>query len=192
MFRHTQVFHASKATSSYCKNRYYKVYKVLSQFQYDLNTPVRGKTLLTHQRNRFDHLYFVRDPLYKAGNGVHMDPKTYSLTSKHDGIMTLKKSVVRPNYYHWVEVDPDIQKHRQANYMRSYHKQSGAYNALNTDNTHVQQEIHILKHGGPKRWYQEVQRVMPLTEMYQDPNLLNKCPEVMVNRPLIKPKYVWE
>ena len=40
-------------------------------------------------------------------------------------------------------------------------------------------------------WLYEIQRPLGLTERYQDPNVLQRCPE-KVTGPVIRPRYRWD
>ena len=199
----SKILLASKATSSYCKNKYKTKPKKLCQFEYNVDDLAPGDATLLPQRHRYSHEYYKRQPLFQAGVGVHMHPKTYTLKSKNRGVMSIRRSVVNDTYK-WVEMDHDIHKVHCTNFMKEHYKARNAAMQYNPTNNNVRQEYHVMRHlrrtagdaeaMAPRfihTWHQSVLREPHALERFQDPNMLHKCPEKL-NGPVIRPQYVWD
>ncbi|KNH04779.1 GTP-binding protein [Perkinsela sp. CCAP 1560/4] len=199
----TKLLLASKATSSYCKNAYKSAKRRLVQFQYNVNDLAPGSSVLLPQRFRYDHRYFQRQPTYQAGEGVRMNRKTYTLKSKHRGVMTIRRSVVNDSYK-WVEMDYDIHKAYCTKFMRKHYQDKNEFLHYHPENDNVRQEYHIMRWMNtnvpykeitdPKyiyRWHEQIQQKPHPLERFQDPNMLAKCPEKL-NGPVIRRRYVWD
>ena len=199
----TKILLASKATSSYCKNKYKTKAKKLCQFEYNIDDLAPGHTVLLPQRHRYSHEYHKRQPRYNAGVGVRMNPKVYTLYSRHQGALSIRRSVVNDSYK-WVEMDYDIHKVHCTNFMQNRNKEQGTFLEYHPSNDNVRQEYHAMRHMRategdasamrPKyihKWHQSLQHEPHALERFQDPNMLHRCPEKL-NGPLVKPQYAWE
>mmetsp|Transcript_29082 Transcript_29082/g.44988 ORF Transcript_29082/g.44988 Transcript_29082/m.44988 type:complete len:201 (-) Transcript_29082:113-715(-) len=197
----TKILIASKATSSYCKNAYKDGKRKLVQFQYDDLAP--SGTILLPQRHRYDHRYYKRLPRYNAGVGVKMSRKYLTLRSRHCGVMSIRRSVVNDSYK-WVEMDYDIHKVYCTNFMHNYYRNRNQFLHYHPDNRDVRQEYHIMRWMNADRpydaftepecitrWHQNIQRDPHPLELYQDPNILSKCPENS-SGPIVRREFAWD
>ena len=166
MLRRTIPSLASKVSGGHAKNQAGRPRRKAKQFNVFINTPVSTKEALKEQRHRYGQNAHSRLPEYRPGQNVRMDRK-FTLHATRPGVMTIQKSKINPDVK-WLHVDPDIQKHRRANDMRSELIARGDASHMTETNEAYAPELQVFKE---PHWRERVMEVLPLTKRYQDPNL---------------------
>jgi hypothetical protein len=160
--------------------------KTLTGLQVIVGQPVRAGETLALQKYRYESALFVREPDYHAGANVDMDEMTYTLTARVDGVVTLRRSAINPDFK-WLDVDPDIQKvHRTQQMRRHYVARSEASPLHPAFNPAFAEEWKELQEPA---WRTRVIRKMPDTERFPDPNLLARGLATSIAP---KPQYFFE
>jgi ribosomal protein L27 len=78
---------------------------------------VKGGMAIKDQKWRYSKAY-DREPEYHAGRNVSMNQRKYTLYSKTDGVMTIRKSRSNPAWK-WIDIEPDIAKVKHTRALRS-------------------------------------------------------------------------
>lgn len=169
--------HASKATGSNTKYQANNAKNNEIGFRVYLGQPIRKGESIAFQRHSYDHKWGAREPEYQNGRNVHMSSKTKTLTAERDGIPTIRKSDINPEY-EWVDLESDIQKVYRTKELRKHFKDfsgrgMGKLSKMSAQHnrTHYQTELKDLKEPD---WRQRVIRDTPLSERFPDPNLLTR------------------
>lgn len=170
MLRLTPSLLASKVTAGNAKNQAGSPRRRAKLFHVIPGTPVTPSERLKEQRRRYGQDRYSREPEYRPGRYVAMDPNTYTLYATVKGVMTVRTSRVHPAYK-WLDVEPDIQKVFRSREMRSALGARGQTSALVDSNRDYDGERHV--HEEP-RWRERVMNTPELRERFQDPNLFTK------------------
>lgn len=167
MFRLSRSQLASKVTAGNAKNQAGSPRRKAKLFHVIPGTPVTPIEKLKEQRRRFGQDRYSREPEYRPGRHVRMDPNDYTLYATTKGVMTIHTSRINPAYK-WLDVEPDIQKVARSRAMRSALAARGQASELVRSNAAYREEVDELEE---PHWRQRVLQVTKETERYKDPNL---------------------
>ncbi|KAK7195214.1 hypothetical protein NESM_000446500 [Novymonas esmeraldas] len=170
MLRHTATRWASKVTAGNAKNQAGSPRQKAKLFHVIPGTPVTPVEKLKEQRRRFGQDRYSRQPEYRPGRNVRMDPNTFTLYATTKGVMTIRTSRIHPSYK-WLDVEPDVQKVFRSRCMRAALRRRGMASSMVASNAHYRAE---LDHVEEPQWRERVMRVPKATERFQDPNLLTR------------------
>ncbi|KAL7699292.1 hypothetical protein N2W54_002045 [Lotmaria passim] len=170
MLRTTQSRLASKVTAGNARNQAGSPRKKAKIFHVIPGTPVTPIEKLKEQRRRFGQDRYSRQPEYRPGRNVRMDPNTFTLYATTKGVMTIRTSRINPTYK-WLDVEPDIQKVYRTQQMRAALAARGRASMMVEGNPHYTAELDNLEE---PQWRERVMHVPKATERFQDPNLLSR------------------
>ncbi|CCW66776.1 unnamed protein product [Phytomonas sp. Hart1] len=167
MFCFTRACLASKVTGGNSRNQAGRFRKKFKVFHVIPGTPVAPVEKLKEQRRRFGQDRYSRQPEYRPGRNVRMDPNTYTLYATTKGVMTIRTSRIHPSYK-WLDVEPDIQKVARSRAMRQALEERGQASMLVASNPNYKVELDNFEE---PRWRERVMQPIKATERFQDPNL---------------------
>lgn len=170
MLRLTPNRLASKVTAGNAKNQAGSPRQKAKLFHVIPGTPVTPIEKLKEQRRRFGQDRYSRQPEYRPGRNVRMDPNSFTLYATTKGVMTIRASRINPSYK-WLDVEPDIQKVYRSRQMREALAARGKASMMVEGNAHYKAELDHLEE---PHWRERVMQVPKATERFQDPNLLSR------------------
>ncbi|KAG5509601.1 hypothetical protein JKF63_06306 [Porcisia hertigi] len=166
MLRMTTRLHASKVTAGNAKNQAGSPRQKAKIFHVIPGTPVTPVEKLKEQRRRFGQDRYSRQPEYRPGRNVRMDPNSFTLYATTKGVMSIRTSRINPSYK-WLDVEPDIQKVHRSRCMRRALQARGKVSMMVTDNAHYRGELDRVTE---PQWRERVMGALKTTERFQDPN----------------------
>lgn len=170
MLRYTSLSLASKVTAGNAKNQAGSPRQKAKIFHVIPGTPVSSVEKLKEQRRRFGQDRYSRQPEYRPGRNVRMDPNSFTLYATTKGVLSIRTSRINPSYK-WLDVDPDIQKVYRSQQMRSALAARGKASMMVRGNAHYTAELDRLEE---PHWRERVMATAKATERFQDPNLLSR------------------
>ncbi|AIN96536.1 hypothetical protein LPMP_131080 [Leishmania panamensis] len=170
MLRITPSCCASKVTAGNARNQAGSPRRKAKIFHVIPGTPVTPVEKLKEQRRRFGQDRYSRQPEYRPGRNVRMDPNSFTLYATTKGVMTIRTSRINPSYK-WLDVEPDIQKVFRSRCMRAALQARGKASMMVGDNVNYRAE---LDHVTEPQWRERVMQVSKATERFQDPNCFTR------------------
>lgn len=170
MLRLTECRLASKVTAGNAKNQAGSPRKKAKIFHVVPNTPVTPVEKLKEQRRRFGQDRYSRQPEYRPGNYVRMDPNSFTLYATTKGVMSIRESRINPAYK-WLDVEPDIQKVYRSRSMRSALAARGQASPMVSSNQNYRAELDSMLE---PRWRERVMQVTKVTDRFTDPNAFTR------------------
>lgn len=169
MLRCTVVRHASKVSGGSAKNQAGSPRRMAKEFQVFLNAPASTMEPLKMQRHRYGQDKHSRSPEFRAGANVTMDNR-FTLHATTPGIVSVRPSRINPEFK-WVDIDPDIQKHRRARELRAELKKRGMTHSMIPAVSDYKGELDNLQE---PQWREDALKVKKPTERFVDPNLFTR------------------
>ncbi|CCW61830.1 unnamed protein product [Phytomonas sp. EM1] len=170
MFCLTHACLASKVTGGSARNQAGTFRKKFKVFHVIPGTPVAPVEKLKEQRRRFGQDRYSRQPEYRPGRNVRMDPNTYTLYATVKGVVSIRTSRINPSYK-WLDVEPDIQKVVRSRAMRQALQERGQASMLVASNPNYKAELDNFE---DPQWRERIMRLSKATKKLQDPNLFTQ------------------
>ena len=169
----TFIRHASKSAGGYPRNQKKSRRTLIHRGPFFFEgEPVKRQELLVRQPS-----YYGKNPAspwrpwqWQPGRNTTADPATYTIAAGSDGIASVKKNKINPEYF-TVDVEPDIQKVYRGKELRAEFRKRNELSAYSKHNSLYESELVDFEE---PEWRSRIVAIKTKTERFVDPNLLTR------------------